>query len=305
MAQKLVVKGIPVKKQIIAMVFCIAVLMGVAPVIVHADTGPKPSVVVDFRGLEGEQYFVTLLAEESSTGPHSTIDFAGPRYQPEQKDYEIFRRFAEYQDADGFYFLQFFQECTVSHQFSWGYYPPQKFKILVYFPATDSFLADDECLERYAFDSYYTIHVSGTGMAAEREMRSEKSYDYLWEIAGLIARIVITLAVEIGILLLFRFREKRQIWFIVGINIATQIALNLGLHYIAVDARGAFLLVIYFYFLLEFLVFAIEAIAFTLYFQTCSKQPFPKWKPCLYALAANAASFVVGVIISFFIPGIF
>ena len=47
-------------------------------------------------------------------------------------------------DEDGYYFLQFFEDCTETSKFTWGYYPPTKFKILIYFPEHDSFVVSNE-----------------------------------------------------------------------------------------------------------------------------------------------------------------
>ena len=106
----------------------------------------------------------TLLSSKKSTGPHSALNEDGTyaRYAEGDEDYEIFLRFVEYHDTDGYYFLQFFQDCSGSHQFRWTYYPPKMFKILLYFPELDHFIVSHEVYERYAFDSYFTAHVSDT-----------------------------------------------------------------------------------------------------------------------------------------------
>ncbi len=36
-----------------------------------ADIGPKPSVVIDFNGLDEKTYYATLLSSEKSTDPFS------------------------------------------------------------------------------------------------------------------------------------------------------------------------------------------------------------------------------------------
>ena len=68
-----------------------------------ADTGPKPSVVLNFKGLEDEEYYVTLLADTQSTGPWSKSDsFRG------SGDAEIWEKFNTYPADSGFFFLGFF-----------------------------------------------------------------------------------------------------------------------------------------------------------------------------------------------------
>ena len=60
---------------------------------------------------------------------------------------------------DGYNFLQYLWECSADKIIEWTYYPPSVFKILLYFPESDSFVVSGAC-ETYAFDSYYTIDLT-------------------------------------------------------------------------------------------------------------------------------------------------
>lgn len=275
----------------------------------RADLGPKPSVVVDFAGLDGETCYATLLSSVRSTGPYSAAADASQvpeRYRNDDADQKVFLKFAQYKDADGYFFLQIFQDCTRTHRFSWTYYPPQKFKILLYFPQTDRFAVSDASYERYAFDSYFTAKVSGQGgLAAARGavVTAKKSYDTAKELIFLLIRTALTVVIELAVALPFGFREKRQLRFIVLVNVATQLALNLALNFVNNRFRHLSLWVSYA--LLELLVFAAEAALYTFYLKKHSRRPVPGWKPGIYALTANAASFAFGIVLTFFTPGIF
>jgi len=297
-------------KKTSSMLLCILVFLFIFPMTAHADTGPKPSVVIDFKGLSGEIYYAALLSSEESTGPYSALNDSNQkyaRYQEGVEGYDIFLKFAEYKDTDGFYFLQFFQDCSQTQKLSWTYHPPQEFKILLYFPETNRFIVSDESYERYAFDSYFTANVSGQINSAaapgEAKIITEKSYDYAGEMLSLIARILLTIAIELGIALLFGFRGKKQFRFIVIVNVVTQIALNLALNII--NYHSGQMAFVIFYVLLEIAVFIVEAILYTLYLKKLSEKMFPGWKPCVYALTANAASFALGLGLAHWIPGIF
>jgi len=266
----------------------------------YGDIGPKPSVVIDFKGLEGRKYYVTLLSNVKSTGPFSAIsesDKSTYRYQEGEENYDVFLKFAGYEDKDGFYFLQFFKECTTTHQFSWTYYPPEIFKILLYFQDTDSFIVSDSIYERYAFDSYFTASVSGNSITLK------KSYDYSNEIISLIVRIVLTIGIELGIALLFGFRGRKHIKFIAIVNTITQIMLNVVLN--VINYLSGSLAFLFFYFLLELLIFIIEAIIYSKYFKRISNKAILSWIPGMYAFVANTVSFVLGLGLSYLIPGIF
>ena len=265
----------------------------------HADIGPKASVRITFTGLGNEICYGTLLSEKSSTGPSSAWngDPAYAHYKPDEAGYEIWKAFVDYEDADGYYFLQEWWDCTETHQLNWTYRPPSVFKILLYFPETDTF-AVSPIYEEYAFDSYFTVHVSDSG-----ELQAEKSYDYTWEIISLVARIILTILLEIGIAWLFGFREKRMLRFITLINIITQIVLNVWLN--IVNYQSGSLSFTFMYVLLEIAVFAMEAVVYALAFQRISDQPQKRGKAVGYAFVANAVSFAVGMGLAHLIPGIF
>lgn len=289
-------------KKTISTIIAVVVIALSFALTAHADTGPKPSVVIDFNDLNGKTYYVTLLSEAKSRGPYSALTDRGDKhanYQTNDSDYNAFRKFVEYKDADGYYFIQYFQDCSQTQQFQWTYYPPEIFKILIYFPDTDTFIAS-KSYSCYAFDSYFTVYIADLNLSPEAQNAGEivvqKSYDYTKEIISLIIRIIITLAIEIALALAFGFREKKLIRFIIVVNFITQISLNLALNLINYYS-GALAFYI-FYILLEIGVFIIEASIYTVYMKKISKKEIPSWKPFVYALVANLASFAIGVILA-------
>jgi hypothetical protein len=139
-------------KKVLTFLLCILAFLAVSPVAAHADTGPKPSVVIEFEGLPSGDCYVTLLSKSESTGPYSVYD-GDPdhaQYQEGDADYPVWEKFASYEDEDGYYFLQYFARLGDSSTFEWGYYPPEDFKILLYFPDDDRFVVSGEAYERYA-----------------------------------------------------------------------------------------------------------------------------------------------------------
>lgn len=289
---------------------CMFIMMNLISVKVYADIGPKPSIVIEFNGFEGEKYYATLLANVESTGPYSVLKDGNRKYsyyQEGDEGYAVFLKFVEYKDEDGFYFLQNFQDCTESQQFSWTYYPPDEFKILLYFPEADRFVISEESYQRYAFDSFFEAEISGLNLLVTTQDSAKiilkKSYNYTDETLSLLIRFLLTFLLEIGVALLFGFREKKQICFIIFINLITQIGLNLTLNII--NYRSGYMAFVICYILLEMLVFLVEAILYNLYLKKYSKKKFSNWKPWVYALIANMASFVIGLKLAKLIPGIF
>lgn len=287
-------------KKISITLLLILSLILIFPLTVQADTGPKPSVVIDFKGLNGKTYYATLLSNVKSTGPFSALGTnkgTYEHYKEGDKDYDIFQKFVKYQAEEGYYFLQHFQNCTSTHQFSWTYYPPQEFKILLYFPETDSFIISEDNYQRYAFDSYFTAKISVDNILVE------KSYDYNNEIISLFIRIILTLAIELCIALMFGLRKKNQFLFIMVVNIITQVGLNIALNIINYDF--GYMGFIIFYILMEIIVFIAEAYLYTWYFKKNGYQKVSFLKVVMYALTANVASFVLGMALTYWLPGIF
>lgn len=288
------------KRKVFVFLMCLVLLMAM-PITASADMGPKPSVRIEFTGIEGEVYYGTLLSLRDSTGPASAWD-GNPEYadyKPGEDGYDIWLKFVEYQDTDGYYFLQWFWDCSKTNQLNWTYYPPTSFKILLYFPETDTFYVSP-VYERYAFDSYFAVDLSAYDTDP---ILAHQSYDYTWEIISLVARIVLTIALELGIALLFGYREKKVLGFLAVANIITQVILNVALN--IVNYRSGSMSFSFSYVLYELLVFAIEAVAYSVLLKKFSSKELKKGRAIGYAFVANAASFAFGLWLAHLIPGIF
>ncbi len=301
------------------LILCAAIITVGFPSAARADMGPKPSVRIHFENMGDELCYGTLLSKTKSTGPASAWD--GIEYHAKHNenksysyaafDYETWKVFAEYQDEDGYYFLQEGWKVSETKKIEWTYYPPQSFKILLYYPETQTF-AVSGIYERYAFDTYYTVDMDGVHINEVRceeangtpeGLEASRSYDYSQELISLAVRIVLTILIEMIIALLFGYRHKKQLLFLAGVNGGTQIVLNVLLNII--NYKGGQLAFVLFYVLLEIAVFAIEAGIFYGRLGRMGNTSQPKWLAVLYAFIANAASFGVGIMAAQWLPGIF
>lgn len=185
------------------------------------------------------------------------------------------------------------------NQLNWTYYPPTPFKILLYFPETDSFYVSD-IYERYAFDSYFSVDLSEY---ATSPITARQSYDYTWEVISLVARIVLTIALELAIALLFGYREKKALGFLAIVNVITQVVLNVALNII--NYRSGSMGFTFAFICMEILVFAIEAITYKAVLHRYSEKEKVNRRGVTYALVANTASFAIGLWLAHLIPGIF
>lgn len=270
-----------------------------------ADSGPKPSVQVEFRGMEENIcYYVTLLSKTPSTGPASVYDgqnaYGYEHYNEEECI--VWEKMVHYRDADGYYFLQIFTRCRGNDVFRWGYYPPSEFKILLYFPTQDIFVVSEQ-YERYAFDSYYTADLSGPELQSQQPFSAVKSYNYAWEVFSLSARIILTILIELALAWLFRFCGKKMFGFIAVVNIITQTLLNVLLN--VINYYEGWVMFIVNYIWLELLVLALETAAYLLWMRKFTDQTVCSGKIVGYAIGANVLSFAVGMFLARIIPGIF
>lgn len=264
-----------------------------------ADMGPKPSVTVRFEGLAEGPCYATLLSEQNTTGPYSaepqkTAPDEWQIREDEQTGPAVWKAFHDYQDEDGYFFLEWFKKLDQNRQISWTYYPPKQFKVLLYFPESQTFFKSEVC-SSYAFDSYFTAQITG------QQMTLRKSYAYGWELISLLVRIAATIALEIALAPLFGFAAKKALGVIARANLVTQIALNLALNIINFS-RGQYAF-IFWYLVLEWLVFAAEALWYC--HRLPKEQNGRRTHPVLYAFLANLLSFAAGLALAIWIPGIF
>ena len=283
--------------QLIIVFLCMVMLF---PIGVNADTGPKPSVRIKFENMGDELCYGTLLAKEESTGPASAWDGKEENIYLSFVDRDIWEAFVNYEDSDGYYFLQWAWIVSDTKELSWTYYPPNEFKVLLYYPETNTFMVSDVC-KRYAFDTYYTVDMDGIeigsikyddNLSSNQRLEAFKSYEFKNEVKALGCRMLITVVVEMLIGLLFKFRNK-ELLYILFINVITQIILNVLLN--IYTGFGYYFV----YLSLELLVFVIEAIFYCLMFKK------KKWHCVLYSVVANVSSFVIGLYLANLFPGIF
>lgn len=309
-----------------------------------ADTGPKPSVRVTFENMGDELCYGTLLSKTPSTGPARAWDGTEDGKFYEGADEAVWRAFTEFKDEDGFYFLQWFWRTDENKALNWTYYPPQTFKILLYYPdrATKSGAADNsaggatrdsettaasgafcvsDVLKRYAFHSYYFVdmrNVQSETIGTIAKISATKSYDYSAEILGFFVRFIITLGVETLLALAFGLRTKRAFLTVLAANGVTQIALNLLLN-VRLHFNNLYG-VIPLYFFVELFIFAAEA---ALYCFILGKRKnggvsgsadenggnaaivYSKKRLILYAFTANLISFCIGLPLAILLPAVF
>ena len=244
------------------------------PVISLADTGPKPSVQITVENPPDHICYATLLGNIEYYGPYQAVEVPREGEEaPGKEEDRAFNAFFNYASQDDHYFWG--MVFTIDGgSFSWGYYPPHDFKVLIYDPETDILYVSDET-SRYAFDSFYTISLGRDGSAT-----LQKAPYFTKNLIGFFVRVMVTLAVEILIALLFGYRGSKEIRLIFIVNIITQVLLNLILSFADYHSGPSVWLI--FLPMLEIGVFFIEAVVYAFGLKMHSKV-----RAVFYALVAN------------------
>ena len=281
-------------KRIAAIIACL-LMLALLPTAALADMGPKPSVRIGIEGLDpDEPCWGTLLSEEASTGPSRAYDGENARVGEAGED--VWRAFVDYADPDGYYFLQELWPCSEDGQLWWTYYPPEEFKLLLYFPETGEFVSSGKC-SAYAFTSWFDARLS------DGELALSKSYDYSGAIVNFAVRCALTVALECAAAyFIFRLRTPGRLKAVAAVNVITQLALNLVVNIIAYFA-GSFMIAFRF-FLLECLVFAAEGALYDMFFRRAG-EPMPVKRCWALSLVGNLMSYALGLWLAYAVPGLF
>ena len=292
------------------LLFCMIFAVTALPITAKADMGPKPSVRIQFKNMGDDLCYGTLLSREKHAGPARVWDGTARLAQLYDLDRSIWKAFVDYKDSDGYYFLQRGWTVSETGEIAWTYYPPENFKILLYYPETETFVSSGS-YERYAFDTYYTVDMEGVrigsveyneNLSTNERINAYRSYNYRKELLSLAVRILLTIAIEMAVALLFGFRQKKQLQILALVNITTQLLLNLLLNIIHYNAGPLAFITSYVFF--EVILFVLEAGLYCRLLKKVSKRK-ENWYYVLYSFVANSASFWGGYYLATVLPGIF
>lgn len=262
---------------------------------VYADMGPKPDLVIDFSGIH-EPCVVTVLSTVKSYGPNQPMQTAWMPWWDEQApeiDKEIYQKFIDETkllNEDRTEQLYFWGVLAQNSPYVFGYYPPETFYVLVYFPETDSFLLSEESYTRTVFHTELAITVeNGKLLFNARQplygiMKSWKDND------AVVLRLLVTVITEIVIGMFFMKYTHKSMLTVIGVNVITQILLNIVIwlrYYVLSNSVSTYFPVLAG---AEVLIFLIEGF---IYSKLISREELSR--PYLYALTANAFTCWLGV----------
>ena len=275
-------------KALILIVMAISFTLIFSNVKLNADTGPKSYVEIEIVG-ETQGYYMTLLASSEGWGPYSS----NPDHHEDIDEIDL--KFKAYSDNDEFYY--WFEYWSIEDkEMTWGYYPPDTFKILIYDSINDRFITDNKVYERTSFSTVLKLTLKDGNSEVPFSVTKKANY-LMMVVLGFLLRLTICIAIELGIAFLFKFKKKQYL-VVIYTNVATQVLLNLCLALLIYFLGFQVYLVYPAYIVIEFLIIFIEWLIYALTLNKVNKENIiPIYKSCLYSLSANVASFVLGFII--------
>ena len=291
-------------RKILRRIFMVLILMAALGIYAFADFGPKPSVVVEFENAGDQEYYVTLVAKEDQLGsPYSRITTEDQR---EIDNVAVWNSLVAFEDPDGMVFAGNVQKLTGDGAYVWGYYPPSEFRVLIYFPDTDSFVESSEILEQYAFDSYYQVDFADmpeNWNSAVGTFPVMRKYNVLWQVVAFLLRLAVTVVIESLLAVCFGFTSKRQLLLVLAVNCATQLAMNL---LILDESVGLFVFYVLQYALIEVGVILAEGLVYCLALpKLATPEQNRNIHPIAFAFFGNVASFSLGFLLSNCFPMLF
>ena len=240
---------------------------------------------IEFEG-NGSECYATLLSRYTVSGTWSTqlqYDLNAPE--------EVIAFFDAYKDPDPYFYLNYFQDVSEGLLY-WPYYPPDDFKVLVYFPDTGLSMATDQAYHRYALTSTYKAIIS------DGEILLKPNYDYAKLIAITSFRIITGIAVSLLLSFLLGKPMHSELKYIICSTVLFQVLLNLVISFYSF--RHGFSMVEYYLFVwLAYLPFSL------LQGYLYARRAYSIESPYFVALFSNVAAYALGMFLVDNFPKLF
>lgn len=281
-------------KKILVLIF-ILMAMSLFPFITsNADFGPKSAVTIDIIGVDQPYFFELLFEGELPIESYRLEAYQSALEHVNAQPYfpEMLKDFSE----DGFISSLIYRgrptvPILMGDTFKYTYVPPQTFKLILIFE--DDTYVTSPIITTKLFNSHVIWDLTSVDLLYTQSDVGiiEEIIPFSQMTSDLLIRILVTIAIELLVLFLFKYRLKRSYLLVFGVNAVTQTALTLFMflmRYFFMPFFGEiFALTVG-----EFFVFLIEAVVFMTFLkEKKTKRAFG------YTIVANLASLIVGFIL--------
>ncbi|TVP85264.1 MAG: hypothetical protein EA375_05030 [Acholeplasmataceae bacterium] len=265
---------------------------------VSADIGPKSGITIDIRGVD-QPYFLDLLF------PGEIDEFW--RDYAETRLEECLDDFGYCSDFIPWLLLDFEEDGYVSswlyrgrptyhrqlddHVYAYTYVPPREFKIIMVFE--DGTYVTSPVVVTRLFQTRLVYDLTDVDLATD--FTAAGTVTELVPVAGMttdfLLRVILTIGIEILILFAFGYRLKSSYRLVILTNVVTQVTLTIFMfvmHWWYAPFFGEIFVLI----IGEIFILAIELYVYIKWLKEQSKR-----RASVYAVVANLASFLIGLIL--------
>lgn len=273
----------------------VIVVFIIFPMKVKADMFPKPTAIVEVVGVDVPYKFEVLVKKVSW---HIDLDFEARidyYYYDDEFPLEFFKDFV---DDDGYASRTLYGGDAPTHlhqldtnTFKIGYFSaPKNFKIAILID--DEIIITSKAINRKMHQAKFTFDLTGVDLTKSQfdvgKIKEEVPIGKI--ILNFILRVFLTIAIELGILWLFKYRDKYSFILVTIINLISQSILTLFTlysHYVWLIVVGPIIVIV----LGEFFVFTFEAIIYLLKLKEKTKL-----KAIIYALVSNLVTCLLSIL---------
>lgn len=282
-----------IKKSILTSVLLLLTI-NFCPTTIFADVAPKPSLEIIVKGIDNENYWLDLLVTDEST--YSWLELT-------DEELGMVKKLAEYVDEEGFHPALLVgtrvplngelkgdknSDNTYSHNFSYVG-TPEFFKIAIL--TEDDTLIISDLIHRKHFNSIVEFDLEDEILQGDIILSAGEVKEIIpinRMSLGFISKLILTLAIEIGIALLFGFTIKNSGKTLLKTNLLTQILLNIAILWMGLSYGMLTALLIFI--VMEIFIILFETIIYIKYLTEKSKR-----RRITYGVLANTASLMIGV----------
>jgi hypothetical protein len=261
-------------KKILTYIFIFLLGLTFISIDTHADVGPKPTADILIIGIDEPFYFDVLVEMPEGIEPLGTTDLKDKiEYNYYRSDYPA-NILNGYQDEDLFASRTLYTGAPAiiskldaeKEEYHLGYFnAPRVFKVVIILEEDDTMIVS-KVIERKLFNSSMTYELSDVDLSSNQFGVGvlEENIPYNNYTLSLIIRVIVTIAVELFILWLFKYKSIKSFKLTGFTNLVTQTILSLfmviGFYFWGSIFGLLFVLVIG-----EFLVFVFEMAIYAKY----------------------------------------
>lgn len=300
-------------KKMLSLLVAFLFILPTAVLTASADAGLKRVLNVTVEGGESGCY-LTFFTASKNWSMHKAFDTDAERkeifdnaldaslsnvYQDNAKSFakqyadQAYRRFKEYQDPDGYVFSGY-GDYLNSDGTIVVYEPPEDFKILLYYPESDTVSASGK-LSPFQLKTDFTVKVEDDRITSAYRSAISSPPNTI-DVIMMFVSLIVTIIVELLIALCFLFTKGKQILTVVLVNLVTLPVLNLFLAIINPPIYGS--LFSFPYVLFEIAVIIAETLLYLHFLPKYSKgSPAPKRRIITYAIVANLVTYAIAAFV--------